>query len=828
MSKLPWIIDSGATDHMTSESSQFTCVTRPSRHSVQIADGSITPVEGAGSLSLSSTLPLSSVLHVPNLSNNLLSISQITNMLNCSVIFFSTHCIFQDLLTKKTIGIGKERGGLYYLETLGQSQIQSGRGFQAAKDNVLDQEKILLWHRRLGHPSFIYLERLFPKLFTNISASSLRCEHCIYAKNHRVSFPPSFHKSVSPFSRIHTDVWGPFSIPTSSGARYFIFFIDDCTRVCWVYLMKSKSEVSIVIPKFHQLINTQFHVQIQVFHSDNGREFVNHSLTEFFQQHGIIHQTTTAYTPQQNGIAERKNRHLLDVARSLCFTMQVPKQFWADAVMTAVFLINRMPTRVLDYQTPIKVLSQFHSIPSLLNLPPKIFGCLCYVHVHSIHRDKLDPRALKCVFLGYPPSQKGYKCFHPPSGKTYVSMDVEFCEQESYFSGGVSTSPLQGEIRSTEEEKLWFEAEIGPCYVLPTQGEGETSVEHEIGSSSILPTQDEGEKPVTLKTFERRKKKHVDVPLPPPPDPSLHDTTIQSNDSSENDLQVHTSVPILTLSSDIDSLPESDHVAPLETPLVPNDEDRGRRYPIRDRHPPEKFGFLSSNNVKYPISNYISYHRLSKSHLTFTQQLSSVFVPNKFQEALDDPKWKSAMVEEMKALQKNSTWGMVELPRDKKIVGCKWVFTVKQNSDGSIERYKARLVAKGYTQTYGIDYQETFAHVAKMSTIRVLLSLAANLDWPLKQFDVKNAFLHGDLQEEVYMDPPPGFTPKGGKVCRLRKALYGLKQSPRAWFGRFSHSMRNYGFKQSQADHTLFLKHVTTRKNVISDKLMSDQIIFGL
>ncbi|KAK0581627.1 hypothetical protein LWI29_016112 [Acer saccharum] len=164
------------------------------------------------------------------------------------------------------------------------------------------------------------------------------------------------------------------------------------------------------------------------------------------------------------------------------------------------------------------------------------------------------------------------------------------------------------------------------------------------------------------------------------------------------------------------------------------------------------------------------------------------------------------MDEEMKALQKNYTWEIVDLPKGKKAVGCRWVYTVKHKAGGSIEKYKARLVAKGYTQTYGVDYQETFAPVAKLNTVRVLLSLAANQEWPLKQLDVKNAFLHGELSEEVYMDLPPGLDSNTGKVCKLKKALYGLKQSPRAWFGRLSTSMRKFGYQQSNSDHTLFFK----------------------
>uniref|UniRef100_A0A2N9G528 F-box domain-containing protein n=1 Tax=Fagus sylvatica TaxID=28930 RepID=A0A2N9G528_FAGSY len=232
---------------------------------------------------------------------------------------------------------------------------------------------------------------------------------------------------------------------------------------------------------------------------------------------------------------------------------------------------------------------------------------------------------------------------------------------------------------------------------------------------------------------------------------------------------------------------------------------------------------------RYPISNYVSSHRLSPSCKAFANQLSSVSIPKNLQEALNNPRWKAAMVEEMEALQKNSTWKLVELPKDKKTVGCKWVFTVKHKADGSIERFKARLVAKGYTQTYGIDYQETFAPVAKINTIRVLLSLAANLEWPLQQFDVKNAFLHGDLEEEVYMDFPPGFSTssESGKVCRLRKSLYGLKQSPRAWFGRFTHSMRKYGYHQSQSDHTLFLKHSNEGKVTALIVYVDDIVVTG-
>ena len=168
-------------------------------------------------------------------------------------------------------------------------------------------------------------------------------------------------------------------------------------------------------------------------------------------------------------------------------------------------------------------------------------------------------------------------------------------------------------------------------------------------------------------------------------------------------------------------------------------------------------------------------------------QLSTTEIPKTFDEPWQDQNWKKAIIEEMSALERNGTWEVVQRPNDKTPVGYKWIFAVKYKVDGEIERYKARLVAKGYTQTYGIDFQETFAPVAKINTIHVLISLAVNLDWPLMQLDVKNVFLNEDLEEEVYMDLPPGVKiEENGKACRLKKSLYELKQLPREWFGRFT------------------------------------------
>jgi Reverse transcriptase (RNA-dependent DNA polymerase) len=184
------------------------------------------------------------------------------------------------------------------------------------------------------------------------------------------------------------------------------------------------------------------------------------------------------------------------------------------------------------------------------------------------------------------------------------------------------------------------------------------------------------------------------------------------------------------------------------------------------------------------------------------------------------------MQEELQALKKNDTWEFVNLPAGKHVVGCKWVYTVKQTLEGKVERYKARLVAKEYSQTYGIDYDETFALVAKMGTVRMLVSCVANFNWPLHQLDVKNIFLHRDLKEEVYMEIMPGCATLqlAGKLCKLKKSLYELKQSPRVW--RFKIVVCGIGYKQCSGDHTLIYKHSGHRITILA-VYVDDIVIIG-
>ncbi|KAK3014747.1 hypothetical protein RJ639_009902 [Escallonia herrerae] len=463
-----------------------------------------------------------------------------------------------------------------------------------------------------------------------------------------------------------------------------------------------------------------YNARIQVLRSDNGGEYLSAELQQYLKAHGIIHQTTCSNTPQQNGVAKRKNCHLLEVVRASLIEAHLPLSYWGEALISAAYLINRVPSRTIDYQTPSQAL---------------------------VERNKLSPRALQCVFVGYAAHQKGYRCYHPPTRKMFITLDVVFHEDLMYFS---TESELQREHQK-EIQTLDYDDELAEN--VDVHISEDTQISEDAGNLDI--SEDELSEPIDQvgKLVEESSQEHAE-------------TEVVTPSQSEFDTPHSTDTPHQSLAEDA---PEP-HKKQLPQRLT-----RGIPKPTYE---PEL-----CSKVKYPMSHFVSNHHLSESNRSFVNQLSTVSMPNNVHEALADPRWKEAMNEEMKSLQENKTWEVIDRPPGKKPVGCRWIYTVKYKADGTIERFKARLVAKGYTQTYGIDYTKTFAPVAKINTVRVLLSLATNLNWPLQQFDVKNAFLQGELSEEVYMELPPGcMMPKtdSQKVCKLQKALYGLKQSPRA------------------------------------------------
>ena len=221
-------------------------------------------------------------------------------------------------------------------------------------------------------------------------------------------------------------------------------------------------------------------------------------------------------------------------------------------------------------------------------------------------------------------------------------------------------------------------------------------------------------------------------------------------------------------------------------------------------------------------------HGITKKKTIFDLSATKISEPHTLSQALKDSNWTQAMDLEIAALHKNHTWDLVDQPAVVNIIGCKWVYKLKHKPNGSIDRYKARLVAKGYHQTLGLDYFETFSLVVKTATIRIILTIAINFQWEIRQLDVHNAFLNGELEEQVYMAQPPGYKDPQfpTKVCRLKKALYGLKQAPRAWFQRLSSTLLQWGFNNSRTNSSMFL-HFGASTTLIVLIYVDDILITG-
>ncbi|KAK1696649.1 hypothetical protein QYE76_013346, partial [Lolium multiflorum] len=684
--------------------------------SVLMGNGSHASVRGVGTVDLKFTsgkiVQLRNVQHVPTMNKNLVSGSLLCRD-GFKVVLESNKVVVSKF--GQFIGKGYECGGLFRFSL----SDFSNKSVNHICGNISDDTSV--WHSHLCHINFGLMSRLSSlSLIPNFTiAKGSKCHSCVQSKQPRKPHKAAEERNLAPLELIHSDLCEMNGVLTKGGKRYFMTLIDDATRFCYVYLLRTKDEALDYFKIYKAEVENQLERKIKRLRSDRGGEYFPKIFDEFCEEHGIIHERTPPYSPQSNGVAERKNRTLTDLVNSMLATAGLSKAWWGEALLTTCHVLNRVPNKNKD-KTPYEEWSGRK--PSLSYL--RTWGCLAKVNIPITKKRKLGPKTVDCIFLGYAPRSVGYTFLVVQSEVPDMHVDTIMESRDATFFENMFPMKDMHSIARISTEIV---------------SESSTSNEYFEQSHEIVVEKDDNEAP------KRSKRRRIEK-------------------SFGDDFIVYL----------VDDTPTS--IA--EAYASPDADD-----------------------------------------------------------------WKEAVHNEMDSILSNGTWELSERPHGCKPVGCKWVFKKKLRPDGTIEKYKARLVAKGYTQREGEDYFDTYSPVARLTTIRVLLSMAASYGLIVHQMDVKTAFLNGELEEEIYMDQPDGFVVKGeerksfdmkdlGEAdvilnIKLIKNESGITLTQSHYVEKI---LSRFGYIDSKPSSTPYDPSVTLRKNrrIAIDQLRYSQIVGSL
>ena len=545
------------------------------------------------------------------------------------------------------------------------------------------------------------------------------------------------------------------------GYNSFITFTDDFSRYGYIYQIKEKSEALDKFKIFKAEVENQCNKRIKVVRSDRGGEYYGRHATygqipgpfaKFLQENGIAAQYSAPGEPQQNGVAERRNRTLMDMVRSMLSHSTLPVNLWMEALKTAAHILNRVPSKSVP-KTPYELwtgkkptLNYFH-----------VWGCPAEARIFNPVMGKLDPKTVSCHFIGYPDKSKAYRFYCPNQTTKFVETRHAVFLESDMMRGSMTPREI---VLEEKQEYVPMPVIQEPVFPVHTEIAPQVSAPVADGAHITGQQKDQGQQ---LRVYSRRQRAANATPADTPatvPDVTSNDALIENNQQSQTVIN------------------------------VPNNEPLRRSQRARKPAIPDDYLTYMSEDKNEPV--------LDNDPTSFKEAMQSEY----------SSKWLDAMKDEMKSMSTNDVWDLVEIPEGAKTVGCKWVYKTKRDSKGDIERFKARLVAKGFTQREGIDYNETFSPVSSKDSFRIIMALVAHYDLELHQMDVKTAFLNGDLREDVYMAQPEGFVMEENKHlgCHLKKSIYGLKQASREWYLKFDQVIKKFGFKENKKDNCVYVK----------------------
>ena len=701
-----WVKDCGATHHMNHDKTIFRDYHKL-KHRLYVGGigsgllavgiGNVPIMDKAGHVRV-----LENVLHVPKLKNGLMSLTQLAlkgwkmtlEKSGCTVSHddFSIHSPITN-------------GLCWWVHT---STTETNAFIASANRSNITLDD---WHERLGHVSKDTLMKFGTNAIEDFDIKTCdhsnddnhQCEPCAYGKQHRAPFKSVPKRRSKPLESVNSDLCES-NVVSMGGGKIVLTFTDNATNYGRVMILPNKnaSTVLAAFKDYQAWAERQSGHKIKALHTDRGTEYMG-EMIEYIKSQGIEHNPTAAYSPQSNGVAERMNRTLFDMACPMLDAAGAPVELWAEAILTACHIRNRLPSRSLNGMSPHEAWTG--QKPRVGHI--RKFGCLVYRHINKkTGRKKLHRKSMKGYLVGYE-STGIYRIYHPQTKTIKVSRDVLFCEDE--FINVRRPKPTNTLVKNDSEH---------------SDSEAETLVDDDVSDCA-----------------------------------SVTSHTEQSDKAS----------PVVQEEIAVEPLPKSTGTKPAAPLPQPN-------------------------------------RRLRRAFAKFAKAFTAALWPANYREAMsmeDAEQWEQSIQRELASLYKNQTWTVVPRPKDAKVVKSRWVFRIKDNGI-----YKARFCAKGFTQRWGEDYDETYAPVAKYTSIRTLFAiLAGRRNVKVHQMDVNTAFLYSDLDEVVYVEQPEGFAIPGKEdwVLLLNKALYGLKQSPRAWFLKIAPTLVGFDFKQCDSDSCIFV-----------------------
>jgi hypothetical protein len=773
-----WVVDTGANRHACNDRSLFESMDPIQRLPEVITAGGIVLPSGVGTVRLKipgneKSLVLTDVLYMPSFPVNLFS----------GVILYTSGgsicgktSTLKDRLDEVICKIDISAEGLF---------LEAGSFYTAFSRPTIfyaSQDEQRLWHRRLSHLGYQNVRKTasMTKGMPDFNQSPLEsmhplCHTCKISKSVRTISQESQQRAQHAFDVIHTDVVGPINPIGRNGHKWAVMYTDDATRVRWIKTFKYKREAYKHTITFVLYVKTQYDANIKMIRLDGGNEYGGQKLLDFLEEHGIRLEPTVPYTPEQNGVSERSNRLIFEKLRSILYDSKAPKNLWPEFLHGIVHVTNRTATTSLDNITPYEALAKDAdrrlnpNAPSMLYKPfighLRVLGCRAFVHIHKERRivsEKGEPRAEEGILVGFEGS-KIYRVWIPGRRGITRTSTVTFDEGEESYDELVEVNVIDDAV---------------PYVSLDSATEESLDFEIE-GDSDPANSGDEAEK-ADLKDKEANLQ-DGEVPPEPPQNSRLR----SSKDRTDQSVRL--------------------------------DDDTIRRNPKRGAKKPSRY-----LNLAYALSS------VCDNLKTFVKEMiANAGEPRSYKEAMesDEGKWHQAMESEMRSHAENNTWELMPYETGMRVLKGKWVYKIKKDSQGKVTRYKARWVVKGYEQRYGIDYEETFAGVAKAMALKVLWAFAAQYDLEVEQMDAITAFIQGEVSEEIYVEQPTGFEAGGEpKVCRLKRALYGLKQSARLWQEKLSRVLQSLGYYPISADHCIYRN---TETGIVIATYVDDFLIFG-